>query len=212
MAYHRRFSNPLALAVLTLLYEAPMHPYQMAATLKERAKEESIKLRFGSLYSVIERLEREGLIVAGETVREGRRPERTVYHITDAGKVEMHDWLRELVSTPVKEYPQFEAALSLLPGLPPDEAVEMLEVRLEHLDQTIEAINSQIENAAEHGLHPLFLIEADYRSKTLQAERDYVRNLVRRIVDERWGDTEVLQGVPTWRRMHEIRNDGNGIS
>jgi DNA-binding PadR family transcriptional regulator len=63
-------SNPLALAVLVLLYERPMHPYEMAATLRERHKEESIKLRYGSLYTVIEMLEGSGTIFARQTSRE----------------------------------------------------------------------------------------------------------------------------------------------
>src|SRR5262245_29647632 len=122
-------SNPLALAVLACLTERPMHPYEVAQTLRSRAKHESIRLNFGSLYSVVDGLERRGLIRARETVRAGRRPERTIYEITDAGARELHDWLSELVATPVKEYLQFEAALSLLPVLPPDVAVQILRER-----------------------------------------------------------------------------------
>ena len=96
-----RLSNPLALAVLVLLFERPIHPYEMAATLKERHKEASIKLRYGSLYTVIELLLREGYIVAKETVREGRRPERTVYALTPIGEVEMRDWLSDLQADPI---------------------------------------------------------------------------------------------------------------
>ncbi len=109
-------SNNLALAVLSCLYERPMHPYEVSQTLRTRAKDESIKLNFGSLYSVVESLEKRGFIVARETVREGKRPERTIYEITDAGKRELIDWLSELVSVPVKEYLSFEAALVVAPG------------------------------------------------------------------------------------------------
>ncbi len=205
MTDSRTINNPLALAVLTLLYERPMHPYEMATTLREREKEESIKLRLGSLYSVIERLQRDGLIVAGETVRHGKRPERTVYHITDAGKEEMSEWLRELISTPVKEYPQFEAGLSLLPGLPPDEAVEMLDVRAEYLDAQIEHLDARQEKAGEMGIHPLFMIESEYRRQVLAAERDWVRSLIDRMLDDDWANAELLEDLPTWKQMHQIR-------
>src|SRR5699024_10625982 len=50
----RRPNNPLALAVLTMLYEHPMHPYEMSRTLRERGKEASIRLNHGSLYSVVD--------------------------------------------------------------------------------------------------------------------------------------------------------------
>jgi DNA-binding PadR family transcriptional regulator len=210
MSDKRSVSNPLALAVLALLFERPMHPYEMATTLREREKEESIKLRFGSLYSVIDRLQEEGLIRAGERVREGKRPERTVYHITDAGESEMRDWLRDLVSTPVKEYPQFEAALSLLPVLPPDEAIQMLEVRLELLDAMIEHNEAKHEQAAEIGVPEIFMIESRYRVRLLEAERDWIRDLVERMVEENWAEAELFEGVPSWRQLHEERQRRDG--
>jgi DNA-binding PadR family transcriptional regulator len=205
MTDKRSISNPLALAVLALLFERPMHPYEMATTLREREKEESIKLRFGSLYSVIDRLQNAGLIRAGERVREGNRPERTTYHITEAGTEEMREWLRDLVSTPIKEYPQFETALSLLPVLPPDEAVDMLEVRLELLDAMIEQNEAKYEQATEVGIPALFMIESDYRIRLLKAERDWIRELIERIVGENWAEIELMEGIPSWRQMHEER-------
>ncbi|HEX9412009.1 MAG TPA: PadR family transcriptional regulator, partial [Ktedonobacterales bacterium] len=108
----RKVSNPLALAVLACLMERPMHPYEMATTLRERGKDQSIKLNYGSLYTVVEALQQHELIVAQETERAGRRPERTIYRLTDAGRMELIDWVSELLSTPVKEYTHFEAGLS----------------------------------------------------------------------------------------------------
>ena len=110
-------SNPLALAVLVSLYEKPMHPYEVAQTLRTRAKQESVRLNYGSLYAVVESLEKRGLIAARETVREGKRPERTVYEITDEGAREMIDWMTELIGVPDKEYPKFMAGLSFLAAL-----------------------------------------------------------------------------------------------
>src|SRR5579863_4818609 len=107
----RKVSNPLALAVMACLTEHPMHPYEMATTLRERGKDQSIKLNYGSLYTVVEALQQHGLIAARETERAGKRPERTVYRLTDAGRMELLDWVSELLSTPVKEYTSFEAGL-----------------------------------------------------------------------------------------------------
>jgi DNA-binding PadR family transcriptional regulator len=95
----RKVSNPLALAVLACLAERPMHPYEMSTTMRERGKHESIKLNYGSLYSVVESLHKHGLIAPRETVKDGRRPERTVYEITPAGRLEFVDWLAELIGT-----------------------------------------------------------------------------------------------------------------
>ena len=130
----RPVSNPLALAVLSCLWERPMYPYEMTTSLRERGKEDSIRLNFGSLYAVIKSLEKHGLIEATHTEREGNRPERVVYDITEAGKTEAVDWLRELIAQPMKEYPAFETGLSLLPMLPPAEATALLRDRVARLD------------------------------------------------------------------------------
>jgi DNA-binding PadR family transcriptional regulator len=111
VASRRKVSNPLALAVMALLYERPMHPYEMVTLMRERGKHESVRLRYSSLYSVVSALEREGLILPKETVREGKRPERTIYEITDTGREEFLTWLRELLREPVKEYTQFAAGV-----------------------------------------------------------------------------------------------------
>jgi DNA-binding PadR family transcriptional regulator len=205
MARTRQPSNPLALAVLVLLFERPMHPYEMAATLKVRKKEESIKLRYGSLYTVIEALQKEGLIAVKETVREGRRPERTVYELTPAGLERMRGWMRDLLGTPVKEYPRFEAALSLLPALPPDEATALLEARVRRLDETAEELRSVAELALQIALEPLFLVESEYRLALLESERQFVAELVRRIrEDEAY--------ARTWRDLHAGRQSQGGTT
>jgi len=195
----RKLTNPLALAVLVLLFEKPMHPYEMAATLKQRGKEQSIKLRYGSLYTVIGQLDREGFIAAAGTDREGGRPERTTYRLTDAGEAEMNSWLRSLVSQPVKEYPQFEAALSLLPALPPNDVQVLLAERLGRLEEQERQIQAEIAGAAAINLPALFLIESEYALALLRAERAYVKSLIRGI------ETAELGGIQQWRHWHAAR-------
>jgi DNA-binding PadR family transcriptional regulator len=196
----RKISNPLALAVLVLLLERAMHPYEMATTLKQRGKEQSIKLRYGSLYTVIGQLEREGLIEAAGTERDGGRPERTTYRLTDAGEVEMSSWLRSLVAEPVKEYPQFEAALSLLPALPPKDVPPLLAERLGRLEERERRMQAEIKGAAAINLPALFLIESEYALALVRAERVYVKGLIRGI------ETGELDGVEQWKRWHMDRN------
>jgi DNA-binding PadR family transcriptional regulator len=191
-------TNPLALAVLALLFERPMHPYEMGVVLKERHKEDSIKLRYGSLYTVIDLLVGRGLILARETAREGRRPERTVYEISSAGRTELNAWMTDLVSEPVKEYPQFEAALCLLPVLPPDEALALLRRRLELIEDNAAVLARQIEQISATNFPALFLIESEYRLAMLRAEQQFVGELIRR-VENGWGPLEL------WRGFHQDR-------
>src|ERR687886_476440 len=198
MASKRKVSNPLALAVMALLYERPMHPYEMVSLMRERGKHESVRLRYSSLYSVVETLQREGLIVALETQREGRRPERTVYGLTEAGSEEFLDWLRELLREPVKEYTQFAAGLSFLPALPPDEAVALLEERARLLEEEAGSLRSRLASVVEQGLPRLFIVESEHELVLREAELRWVRELVREI---RGG---TLGGMHEWESFHSV--------
>jgi DNA-binding PadR family transcriptional regulator len=191
------------LAVLCCLQEGPMHPYQVAQTLRTRAKHESIRLNYGSLYSVVEGLERRGLIRAREAVREGRRPERTTYEITDSGSREMVDWLSELLAVPQKEYLQFEAALSLLGNLPPQDALELLHDRLGALEQQL-TVSVALRAAVQSPQIPrLFLIEQEYSEALLKAEIAFVKTLIADI------ESGSLDGLEFWRSFHSDSHKEN---
>jgi DNA-binding PadR family transcriptional regulator len=186
-------SNPLALAVLVCLYEKPMHPYEVAQTLRARAKQESVRLNYGSLYAVVESLEKKGFIKATGTVREGKRPQRTVYAITDEGSLEMTDWLTELIGTPNKEYPAFMAGLSFLPALDPDDALAALRHRAEMLTVKLAAQRGVEKAARDAGLPRIFGLEAEYEEGQLVAELRFVTSLA----DEMENGT--LEGLELWR-------------
>ena len=182
-------SNPLALAVLVTLYEKAMHPYEIAQTLRQRAKHESVRLNYGSLYAVVEGLERRGLIEARETVREGKRPERTIYGITDAGSREMTDWLTELIGVPAKEYPQFMAGMSFIGALTPDDALAALRLRATTLEMKLAHMRAGRRAAADAGLPRLFLVESEFEEQLVETELHFVNGLVKDLAS---GDLEGL--------------------
>ncbi|MGH3628218.1 MAG: PadR family transcriptional regulator, partial [Sciscionella sp.] len=174
--------------------------------LKERNKEHSIKLNYGSLYSVVEALRQRQLIAAVETRKEGNRPARTIYEITESGDIELHEWLRELLSTPVKEYPALEAGLSLLPVLPPDMAATLLAQRVSVLTTALTELSCTDRELDEMGFPRLFRIENDYHEAMLRAERDFISDLAEQI------RSGVLGGVTMWRRMHELTDAGHSFA
>jgi DNA-binding PadR family transcriptional regulator len=188
-------SNPLALAVLVCLYEKPMHPYEVAQTLRTRAKQESVRLNYGSLYAVVESLEKNGFIKATGTVQEGKRPQRTIYDITDAGATEMTDWLTELIGTPTKEYPAFMAGLSFLPALDPDDALAALRRRAEALTVRLAAMRGAHQAARDAGLPRIFELESEYEEQQVAAELRFVAALV----DDM--QTGTLEGLDLWRHI-----------
>src|SRR6516165_1178747 len=175
-----------------------MHPYEMGVILRQRHKEDSIKLRYGSLYTVIDLLLRRGFITARETARDGRRPERTVYEITPEGRAELRAWMTDLIGEPVKEYPHFEAALCLLPVLPPDEALALLRQRLTRIETQATGLERQSADPAVQNLPPLFLVENEYRLALVKAEQRFIAELITRI-ESGWGPLEL------WRGFHRNR-------
>jgi DNA-binding PadR family transcriptional regulator len=220
-------SNPLALAVLALVFERPMHPYEMAATLKHRHKHESIKLRYGTLYTVIDVLASRGFIRPKETSRDGKRPERTVYALTPSGRDELRNWMRDLVAEPAKEFLQFEAALSLLPVLPPDEAVELLRDRTLRLEEQLAQTQILIGQLSDMTLGQMtqpndeipapllgqkfpaiFMVESEYRIALLKAELAFINELVRRVTEDGWGPVGLWQGMQAQCEQGYRRENG----
>ena len=193
----RNRANPLALAVLICLHERPMHPYEVATTLRQRNKHESVRLNYGSLYAVVESLERRGLIVPQETERSGRLPERTIYHLTDGGRVEMRDWLTDLISTPVNDYPSFEAALSFLPALAPEDVVALLHERARRLEFELAQARAARELVKAQRIPRLFWVENEFHAALREAEVAYVQQLAEDI------ESGSLSGTKWWTAVHE---------
>ncbi len=153
----RKVGNPLALAVLACLYERPMHPYEMASTLRELHKD---------------------------------------YRLTDAGRLELIDWLSELLCRPHKEYTHFEAGLCLMPVLPPEDVVALLRQRCQALELQAAQGRSVRELMAQHSFPRLFAIEAEYRSMLQAAELDWTRKLIAEI------EAGTFDGLEMWKSFH----------
>ncbi|GAA3433662.1 PadR family transcriptional regulator [Kutzneria kofuensis] len=186
----RRSRNTLALAVLGLLMEQPSHPYEMAQTLRRRNKGTSFKVTTGSLYDVVEGLERDGWIRAVETGRDGNRPERTVYEHTELGLAEFQKWIDELIRVPVNEYPKFVAAVSYVGVLGVEGAVDALTERAERLAKSIEETDEYVE--AVH-VPRLFMIEVEYAQAIRRAEVEWLRRTA----------AEMTEGTITWPKPGE---------
>jgi DNA-binding PadR family transcriptional regulator len=204
-ARKRPVSNLLGLAVLGLLLEQPMHPYEMATTLRERNKDTSFKIKTGSLYDVVESLVRAGWIAEHSTERAGRRPERTVYAHTELGRKEFMSWLDELVRTPVKEYPSFLAAVSYLGALGPERAVLALRERIARLDEEIDQARQAQAEVLGHQTPRLFVIELEYALTMAEAERNWARRIVGEIQDGTltWPELTTKDGRQVWTDQEE---------
>lgn len=188
----RKVSNPLALAVLAHLVLGPQHPYELGKQLKETGKDRNIKFNRGSLYMVVEQLRKAGFVAEQETVKDTQRPERTVYALTNEGRAELYDWMRELVRDPVHEYPQFGVALSLISVLDPVEAVELLNARADRLTKDIDETRATVAKVIADGVEWIFLVEEEYRISLLEAEL--------RLVERLTGELAKVEYQHLWRQ------------
>ncbi|WP_330183046.1 PadR family transcriptional regulator [Nocardia sp. NBC_01503] len=196
MARKRKVGNLMALAVLSVLAIAPMHRYEIAGRLREYGKDHDMGVKWGSLYTVVDNLTKHGFLEVTGSERDGARPERTIYRITEAGRAELADWTRELIASPEPEQRPFMAGLSVLSVLPPDEVVGLLTDRITKLESTIDASKTQLA-ALEGSLPRLFLIEDDYELAMLTAEANWARALRDSLADGTFPQVEMWR---TWHR------------
>jgi DNA-binding PadR family transcriptional regulator len=196
VAKRRKVGNLLALSLLSLLAQKPMYPYEMAQTLRARGKENNFKINWGSLYTVVQNLEKYGFIQAATTDREGRQPERTTYQITEPGLAELRDWLGELLSVPEDDRGGFVTALSEAGILPPDAVIGLLAERLATLDKANDRQQGDLRRWAER-LPRVLLIEGEYQLAMRVAQAGWLRGLLEELV------AGTISGMDGWRHIHE---------
>jgi DNA-binding PadR family transcriptional regulator len=171
-------ASSLGLIVLWQLVDGPMHVYRMQKMFEAQGKDRVVNVRSrASLYQTIERLQRHGLVEVHETHHAEGYPDRVVYAITDSGREVARQWLREMLRNTEGEYPDFVAAVSILFGLPPEEAQAELELRAEKLEEALAAGEREVTNAPP-GLPRLFVLEEEYRKTMLEAEISWVRGVI----------------------------------
>lgn len=175
--------TPLAITVLALLNEADMHPYEMYQLLRQRRGDRLVKLRPGSLYHTVARLERDELVVATGTHRDGNRPERTTYTISDAGRSALTDQVAAMLGTPTREYPQFPLALAEAHNLDADTVVRLLRVRLEHLESELAELDANRAVTAQLGKPRVFTLHLEYLRTMTATEIDWLRATVDDLAD-----------------------------
>jgi DNA-binding PadR family transcriptional regulator len=183
-----------ALAVLGLLREREMHPYEMRRLMRERHKDDRLVMKAGSLYHAIGWLERNRLIERAHTNRQGNRPERTTYRISKTGEQALLSWLRELISAPAREPSSFAVALDHAVHLTPVEAAELLEKRAMLLETWLKEMDYTLEVVAPR-IGRINLLEIEYDRALCRAELSWIRELVVDLRSGRlaWDIEEVLR-------------------
>jgi DNA-binding PadR family transcriptional regulator len=186
--------TPLGIAVLALLAERPMHPYEMYRLLLERHEDRRVKIRPGSLYHTVDRMAGIGLVEAVGTERDGGRPERTTYRITDAGQDALADRIRTLLAVPVNEYLQFPVALGEAHNLPRAEVIELLSTRVRRIEGELAESAALLRAATDRDVEEAYLLAPHYLQEQLTTELRWLTDLIGRLERKelRWPNEDAL--------------------
>ncbi|WP_434318829.1 PadR family transcriptional regulator [Leifsonia sp. P73] len=175
---HSPTLTPLAVAALALLAEGPTHPYEMYQTLVLRSEDRLVKVRPGSLYHTVDRLARQGLVRATGTEREGNRPERTTYEITEEGTQALGERVADIIATPVNEFPEFPLGLGEAHNLPVDTVIDLLRNRVGLMRADIALLDDGIHRVRAKGLPEKYWLDVRYLRTTAEAEAAALEALI----------------------------------
>jgi DNA-binding PadR family transcriptional regulator len=84
---------PLHHALLSLLQAGDSYGYDLKRRFEREVGPQWGALNIGHVYQLLQRLERDGLVMAVRSEARGGRPDRVIYEITGAGRSELKRWL-----------------------------------------------------------------------------------------------------------------------
>ncbi|WP_426625566.1 PadR family transcriptional regulator [Leifsonia sp. McL0607] len=162
--------TPLAVAALALLAEGRTHPYEMYQTLVLRSEDRLVKVRPGSLYHTVDRLARQGLVRATGTGREGNRPERTTYEITEEGALALGERVADIIATPVNQFPEFPLGLGEAHNLPLETVIDLLRKRVGLVRADITVLDEAVRAIRAKGLPAKYWLDVRYLRTMAEAD------------------------------------------
>jgi DNA-binding PadR family transcriptional regulator len=175
--------TPLAIVVLSLLEERPMHPYEMYQVLLQRREDYLVKIRPGSLYHTVTRLAEQNLVHAEGTNRAGNRPERTTYRIDPTGSAALRERIAEILRQPIREYANFPLAIAEAHNLPADEVIALLTERIGWLDGELTELGALLDWLHGSTVPRRYWIEIEYLRGQVDAELTWLRRITAELRD-----------------------------
>jgi len=165
------------LILLGLLKESPKHGYEI-----KRRIEEILFLFAGvdqkSIYYPLRILEKRGLVVK-RSGKEGKRPERFVYELTESGKA----YFEELLSKSFLNFkrPQFSLDLSLyfLKFADPKIARRRLRGRIFILNKLCKSLRQLLAKQQKDSTPTSLARISEHNLKMLEAESSFLKNLIK---------------------------------
>jgi DNA-binding PadR family transcriptional regulator len=163
------------LAIISLIAEQPRHGDEIERVIEQRGMREWTEIGFSSIYYLLKKLEREGLI-EGRLERAERGPARKVYRITQAGREACHAALLESLSVPWRGARPLMLGIGNLPALAPAEAQAALRQYCDALNDRLAHVQARWE-----AQRPLpYFVDAmfDYTVTMVEAELRWVEKFI----------------------------------
>lgn len=133
------------LVILHLLAEKPRHGYEIEEVIEERGMREWTAIGFSSIYYLLNKLERAGL-VEKSAAEADRGPSRNVFNLTRAGYQALHQGAITSLAGHRGDYQTLMMGLANLPILSQQEALSALIEHREGLDGRRQHITQRIED------------------------------------------------------------------
>ncbi|MBN2257921.1 MAG: PadR family transcriptional regulator [Anaerolineaceae bacterium] len=129
------------LVILGLLHRKPLYGYEIKHIIEDHMGDWT-SIAFGSIYFALEKLAKEKFVERVGIEQEGKRPSRSVYQITDAGRGEFLHLLRVGWKQVEQQYFPLDICLFFMDSLPLEEVKEYLRIRKGSLQETVGYIQS----------------------------------------------------------------------
>jgi DNA-binding PadR family transcriptional regulator len=172
--------TPLGVVILALLREGDMHPYEMLRLLRQRRKDRVVTIANGTFYHTVSRLEETGFLREVGVDREGNRPERTTYSLTEPGHAIVAEWVRR--ELPRVDRPgDFRVALAEAHNLSRDEVVALLSARRALLAADLDGHREALARTQAKGIPVQFVIDTERDEIILAAELAWLDALIARL-------------------------------
>jgi DNA-binding PadR family transcriptional regulator len=170
------------MAILGFLCHRPMHPYEVTRVLRRQPGNRNLELSPGSIYHTVERLETDGLIETTGTQREGNRPERTVYRVTERGRAVFTAHAGNLISAPAPDHlADYPVALSAGYALGRDDFLGHLRMRVANLRARIAADDVIEAELRERGVPEVSWLDFAFAHHQRRSEVDWTAKLIEQL-------------------------------
>lgn len=167
------------LAILSLTAETPRHGYEIEQIIEVRGMREWTEIGFSSIYYLLKKLEKEGLVESELIPTQGRGKARRVYQVTAEGRVALREATLEALSHPQQSYPAILLGIANLPIVSAEQAQNALESYRLGVLERLGHIAAQAESQSPLPNHIQYLF--DYSLMMLEAEKSWVEKVIQRI-------------------------------